>query len=381
MLVGPLGASGRRCGGLRCAGPSPRSLIRRGSFSASLSPDQVDQLGLKPFGDGGADLEPQKPKVYTHGPCRSAGAARHILQAGAWRSSAPGSEERRTLVDRTLTALRDDGFVVLEDLLPQEDLQTLEADAARLHSETPQGFVPQPLRAARAQIHVPFEAPWVSDMLVKHDLVLDVTSKYIINNMASGRDEEDQQWHWVQWASAGSKLEWFLQPEHGPAPGPLLDTPPPGCTDVGSPDKIGPWLGRVVITKTPPLSPPQKKHRDIILPGPAAQLTIQVVLTPLEANNGPLGYVPGSHILKTPGYEVIANPPLGSIVLYDSFLEHRGIENDTPRNRYAMYYEFETRGVFGGYPDSHFGQKAESHTHAFRRHVDPPLRELFENLA
>jgi len=135
-----------------------------------------------------------------------------------------------------------------------------------------------------------------------------------------------------------------------------------------------------MVTKTPPGSPQQKRHRDIILPGPAAQLTIQVALTPLVANNGPLGYFPGSHVMRTPGYEVVANPPLGSVVLYDSFVEHRGIENHTPRSRYAMYYEFETRGIFSGYTDQHFGEQAAAHTLAFRQSVDPALRRLVAEL-
>merc|ERR1712217_688412 len=113
-----------------------------------------------------------------------------------------------------------------------------------------------------------------------------------------------------------------------------------------------------MVTKTPPFSPPQKYHRDINFPGPCAQITVQVALTPLLANNGPLGYTPGSHRMQTPGYEVVANPPLGSVVLYDSFVEHRGIENHTPKDRYAMYFEFETRGVFSGYTTTHFGPES-----------------------
>ena len=44
---------------------------------------------------------------------------------------------------------------------------------------------------------------------------------------------------------------------------------------------------------------------DIILPGPFAQLTIGVPLTPLSANNGPLALRPGSHVMNSPGYEVV----------------------------------------------------------------------------
>ena len=138
---------------------------------------------------------------------------------------------------------------------------------------------------------------------------------------------------------------------------------------MGAPDELGPWLGRVMITKTPPQSPLMTRHRetrqevselgmpgclgnignrntsprikgsksrtcqklgifnypllifvgfvgifighilplaeDIILPGPFAQLTIGVPLTPLSANNGPLALRPGSHVMNSPGYEVV----------------------------------------------------------------------------
>lgn len=54
---------------------------------------------------------------------------------------------------------------------------------------------------------------------------------------------------------------------------------------------------------------------DIILPGPFAQLTIGVPLTPLSANNGPLALRPGSHVMNSPGYEVVtwrqkSEPPM-----------------------------------------------------------------------
>eukprot|EP00438_Fugacium_kawagutii_P028108 Skav224953 [mRNA] locus=scaffold1186:122876:133880:+ [translate_table: standard] len=196
---------------------------------------------------------------------------------------------------------------------------------------------------------------------------------------------EEQQWGLVQWLTSGASLDWFSQlgavaalrstlPEWGPKRGPLLDDPPAGCSDVGHKDDLGPFFGRISLIRTPPGSEPQKHHRDINFPGPAAQVTAQaathVALTQLEANNGPLAYVPGSHRMVMPGFEVVANPPLGSVVLYDSFCEHRGIEHHgnkdrrsraIPTVRYAMYYEFETRGVFSGYTANHFGPSSAKH--------------------
>jgi len=277
-----------------------------------------------------------------------------------------------------LASLKQHGFVVLEGLMASEDVAPLEADARLYLDQAHEGFVPQPLRANRQQLQLPFAVPWASEWLVKHDLILDIVAGYVHNDLAGGRTQDEQQWGLVNWLNGGADLDFFLGPECAPKGGPLLDAPPTGCSDVGAAFERGPWLGRVMVTRTPPASPAQKHHRDINFPGPTAQLTIQVALTPLVANNGPLGYCPGTHRMETPGYEVVANPPLGSVVLYDSFVEHHGIENHTDRDRYAMYYEFETRGIFSGYTDEHFGQEAIRHTHSFRAAIDPELRRRVE---
>lgn len=342
----------------------------------SMDPAEAERLGIKPFGDGGAVEEGvvPKPKVYTHGPCGSPVGQQFVVNCEAWRAAGPESETHRSLVSQALAVLRAGGFVVLEKLHSPEDLVPLEAEAAWFLDTTHEGLVPQPLRASRTEGHLPFAVPWSSDWLMKNELVLEVVARYMHNNMAAGRTQDEQQWALVQWLTSGADLDWFEAPEWGPKPGELLDDPPPGCSDVGNAAETGPWFGRVSLIRTPPSSPPQKYHRDINFPGPTAQLTVQVPLTPLLANNGPLGYVPGSHCMKTPGYEVVANPPLGSVVLYDSFCEHRGIENHGSRDRYAIYYEFETRGVFSGYTASHFGPQSAFHMEAFRLAVDPALR-------
>ena len=189
-----------------------------------------------------------------------------------------------------------------------------------------------------------------------NDLVLQVTARYVINNMACGRSEEEQQAAWCQWVTQGSDMDWFYAVP--PQQGPLATDPPHGCTCVGKAEELGPWLGRVMITKTPKQSPLMTRHRDIILPGPFAQLTVGVPLTPLVANNGPLALRPGSHLMDSPGYEVVTNIPHGSIMLYDSFVDHRAVEHHGASDRYVLYYEFETRGIFTGYVDGHFGQEA-----------------------
>lgn len=335
----------------------------------TMSPEEAERLGHKPFGDGGAEDAPvRKPKVFTHGPCASKLAAEYIV------SCKNTSRSPTDLAADALNILRSNGFVVLENLFSAQDVKPLEDEAARFLNEYQDGFIPQPLRAGRTEGHLPFAMPWASSWLLKDEIVLEVVARYMINNLAAGRTQDEQQWALVQWLTSGSDLDWFRRPDAQPKPGPLLDSPPAGCGDVGSASDQGPFFGRISLIKTPGGSPGQKYHRDINFPGPAAQLTIQTPLTSLLANNGPLAYVPGSHRMKTPGYEVIANPPLGSIVMYDSFCEHRGIENHASHDRYAMYYEFETRGVFSGYTATHFGPESGNHMRAFREEVDPDLR-------
>ena len=211
------------------------------------------------------------------------------------------------------------------------------------------------------------QEPWSADWLVPNDLVLQVTARYVINNMACGRSEEEQQAAWCQWVTQGSDMNWFYQVS--PQQGPLATEPPHGCTCVGKAEELGPWLGRVMITKTPKQSPLMTRHRDIILPGPFAQLTVGVPLTPLVANNGPLALRPGSHVMDSPGYEVVTNIPHGSIMLYDSFVDHRAVEHHGTEDRYVLYYEFETRGIFTGYVDGHFGKEASKSA--------PPLKSRY----
>jgi len=264
-------------------------------------------------------------------------------------------------------------------MVPPEGQRLMEQEAIRQFETMPDGFFTSPLRADRSQVHVPYCEPWSADWLAMNDLVLQVTAHYCTNNMALGRTEEEQQAAWCQWVVDGGDIDFFRGVP--PQLGPLAESPPQGSTTVGSvdPEDWGPWLGRVMVTKTPGRTPLMTRHRDIILPGPCAQLTVGVPLTPLVANNGPLGIRPGSHCMGTPGYEVVTNIPPGAIMLYDSFVDHRAMENHLGTDRYVLYYEFENRGVFTGYVEGHFGEEARKSEHLFRSAVDPVLRRHVAN--
>lgn len=351
---------------------APSRCRPRGSALRATSAAAPAGAPVPPFGDGGYDSEVQAPRVYTHGPCRSEAAKAAVLACGDWAAAPAGGPLRRELAARALATLREHGFVVLEGLLPARDLEGLEAEAMRHVRSPPRGFSGQPLRADRTEVPPPCTSPWTSDWLLKNELVLEVAAKYVRNEMADGRTEEDQRVAWIQWVVEGADIDWFCPA--GPVPANLAVPLREGCSTVGAAGERGPWLGQVTLIEAPPFSAPQRRHRDIILPGPCAQLTMQVALTPLNACNGALAFRPASHVLRTPGFEVIATPPPGSVVLYDSFTEHRAIENTTPRHRYALYAEFETRGIFTGYGREHFGDLGAAHLEGFRRAVDPALR-------
>ena len=69
----------------------------------------------------------------------------------------------------------------------------------------------------------------------------------------------------------------------------------------------------------------------------------------------------------------------GSIMLYDSFVDHRAVEHHGMEDRYVLYYEFETRGIFTGYVDGHFGAEASKSApcHASSRAGDLSKRWVF----
>jgi len=355
-----------------------------GSSMPVPPPGHPDYPGaeVQPFANqnGGVDVDTAPPpRLYMYGPAASPTAKQFSVDCSAWHKEDANSGVRSKLVQEVLTVLKKYGFVVAEGMVPAEGQRFLEEEAIRMFFDTPSGFLASPLRADRTQIHVPYAEPWSADWLAANDLVLQVTARYVTNNMACGRNEDQQQAVWCQWVMEGSDIDYFRHVP--PEPGHLADSPPHGCTTVGNAAEVGPWLGRVMVTRTPAKSPLMTRHRDIILPGPCAQLTVGVPLTPLVANNGPLGIKPASHVMHTPGYEVVTNIPPGAIMLYDSFVEHRAMENHLPRDRYVLYYEFETRGIFTGYVEGHFGQQAAHSEHDFRHVVDPVLRGHFADVA
>jgi len=279
-----------------------------------------------------------------------------VVGCDGWSSAS--SNGKRTYVETAFSKLKTYGYVVLERLLPAEPIAALEEEFYKMKPLP--GFTSIPLRARRTQAVMPFTEPWNADWLIKNDLLLELVVRYVCNNDAvKYRSEEDSKWAFVQWCVNGATTEWYM-------PGPSAEGEP--------------GVGLVEVINTPPGAMPQNRHRDINLPGPCASLHVHIPLTPLRPDNGPIGFVPGSHRTETPGVEVIACPPRGSAVLYDSFTEHRGCENTTDGHRCALNATFHNKDVMTGYTPYHFGRGSWPHTLAYRRDVNARLREIRSEL-
>ena len=114
-----------------------------------MSPEEAERLGLKPFGDGGAENEtsPRRPKLYTHGPCQSPYAAQFVVPCAGYEDA--DESLQRELALEGLEKMRRNGFVVLESLLPSDWVRKLEMEAEAFLDLPQEGLIPQPLRAGR----------------------------------------------------------------------------------------------------------------------------------------------------------------------------------------------------------------------------------------
>lgn len=134
----------------------------------------------------------------------------------------------------------------------------------------------------------------------------------------------------------------------------------------------------LVVVDTPAGAPAQKRHRDTILPGPCASIGVHIPLTHLQVEplNGPIGFIPGSHVLRgKTDVEVVGAAPPGSVILYDSFTEHRGLENVSSEPRAALFAWFRVPGVYSGHTDENFGDIGLQWTDDFRRLLRDDLLE------
>jgi len=269
--------------------------------------------------------------------------------------------QRRDIVTAAMRELQASGYVVLERLLPTEGLVAAREAFRRYKARLPYGVRFGRMRAKRDMTIPPFEDVFKEDWLVRHPLVMTLLARHLRNSVDI-RNDGAAQMEIAQWIASGSPLDYF---ETGPASGgfPVLDL--------------------MTVVDTPPGAPAQTRHRDTILPGPCASLGVHIPLRPLQLSplNGSIGFTPGSH--RNFGdacdkRDVVGAVPFGSVILYDSFTEHHGLENESSEPREAMFAWFRVPGVYSGHTDENFGEAGLELAVRWRKYLQPHLNQAIE---
>jgi len=282
-----------------------------------------------------------------------------IVACDSWSNA--GAAEQRSLVETALREFKANGFVVLENLLPAELMQALDEDFRRYKQTKPEGVTFGRMRAQRDMTVPPLTDNWKLDNLTCHPLVLRLIARYL-RNSTNTSGEKGAEMEFAHWLTNGADLE-----------------------ELTAGSKSGGFaeLDLMVVVDTPSGAPPQTKHRDLILPGPCASLGVHIPLTPYQAEplNGAIGFYPGSHQLRAerfnqPIEEVVGTVPPGSVLLYDSFTEHRGLENTSGNPRAALFAWFRVPGVYTGHSEENFGAAGIDLNQEWRYFVRPKLQEV-----
>jgi len=344
---GQTAAPGAASGSSRPRTPAVHSNLQR----------EARGLYLPPRSGAGPPLAPDNPewrRSFAYTPSGQAAPDAPIVPCAGWASA--GAGERGALLEAAFGRLRASGYVVLEELLPAEQVLAAGEEFRRYKSSHPEGVTFSRMRASRDMTVPPFEGIWTEDWLVRHPLVLSLIARYLRNSTHLSHEKEAEM-SFAHWVAGGSNIDDFLT----------------GPSSAGFP-----VLDLLVVVDTPAGAEAQTRHRDTILPGPCASLGMHIPLTPLQTDplNGPIGFVPGTHVLGgDASCEVVGAVPPGSVVLYDSFLEHRGLENVSSAPRSALFAWFRVPGVYSGHTQENFGPDGLWLTDAFRRHIGERLDE------
>lgn len=282
-----------------------------------------------------------------------------IVACGGWADA--DDAERARLLQTSLSVLKANGFVVLERLLPADKLEVLLKDFRKQRESLPEGVTFSRMRAQRDMTIPPFDKMWAQDDVICHPLILALLARYL-RNSTNMSEEKASEMTFAHWLGAGGDIEEFTS----------------GQSSAGFPE-----LDLLVVVATPSGAPAQTQHRDTILPGPCASLGVHIPLTPMQAEplNGAIGFFPGSHVLKgelsgKKSEELVGASAPGSVILYDSFTEHRGLENESAEPRAALFAWFRVPGVYTGHTEENFGPEGLRRADEFRRYVRPRLRKV-----
>lgn len=296
-------------------------------------------------------------RTFTYMSNGQAAKSSPVVACAAYNSAADG--ERLRIFENAFETLKTSGYVVLERLLPAELLLEAGEEFRCYKDDLPDGVSFKRMRAQRDMTIPPFQGMWTEDWLVRHPLVMALIARYL-RNSTDVSDEKAAEIGFAQWLTDGCDINHYLT---GPASAgfPVLDL--------------------MVVVDTPSGAPAQTRHRDTILPGPCASIGMHIPLTPLQVSplNGSIGFVPCTHRFngKT-GHEVVGAVPLGSVILYDSFLEHRGLENESSAPRAALFAWFRVPGVYSGHTQENFGEPGLRLTDLFRGYIGESLSKAVE---
>lgn len=267
-------------------------------------------------------------------------------------------KQKQDILEEALSQLKKNGFVVLESLLSPERLQALLEDFRRQRQNLPVGVTFSRMRAQRDMTIPPFNKMWASDDIICHPLILALLARYL-RNSTNTSEEKAAEMSFAHWLGSGGDIEEFTS----------------GRLSAGYPE-----LDLLVVVDTPPGAPAQTRHRDTILPGPCASLGVHIPLTPMQATplNGAIGFFPSSHLLTgdlsgSKPQEMVGTSAPGSVILYDSFTEHRGLENESSDARAALFAWFRVPGVYTGHTEENFGPEGLQRANEFRDYVRPRL--------
>lgn len=266
---------------------------------------------------------------------------------------------KRDLIEKSLAELRRAGYVVLERLLQADKIRAAGDEFAEYRTSRPKGVTFSRMRAQRDMTIPPFSGIWTEDWLIRHPLVLALLARHL-RNSTDTRNDKAAEMEFAHWVARGASLDDFYH----------------GAKSAGYP-----MLDLLVVVDTPAGAPAQTRHRDTILPGPCASLGVHIPLTPLQLDplNGPIGFTPASHTLlgaDAVNRDVVGAAPLGSVILYDSFTEHHGLENASDAPRAALFAWYRVPGVYSGHTDENFGLEGLELTMKFRRHLQERLERV-----
>lgn len=286
-----------------------------------------------------------------------------IVACDGWRDAT--DQKKQEILEEALAQLKTQGFVVLERLFAPEQLQVLlEEFRGQRKTGLPAGVTFSRMRAKRDMTIPPFDKLWADDDIICHPLILALLCRYL-RNSTNMSEEKSAEMSFAHWLGAGGDIETFTS----------------GRLSAGYPE-----LDLLVVVDTPAGAPAQTQHRDTILPGPCASLGVHIPLTTMQAEplNGAIGFFPGSHLLRgalgashpTPATEVVGATAPGSVLLYDSFTEHRGLENESAEPRAALFAWFRVPGVYTGHTEENFGPEGLHRANEFRHYVRPRLQTV-----